>query len=141
MSGQRAPDDSRESGIHTFLIRDQIDGPQQLPLDRLLSRVLAVSGCRPGLLWVITHARGYGIEVCELEDSLSGKKSVEVEPDRLVRIARDKTQWFYDLHCIDDSVPLLFGLQDSTALYVRGREALCREVSAVFDKVTIVVDG
>ena len=139
MSVQSGPNDPRESGNYTFLIRDQADGPQQLPLDHLLNRVLAVSGRRTGLLWRVTNARGYGVEVCQLEDSLEEKESVVVEPDRLIQIARDKTQWFYDLHCVDDLLPLFFGLQDSTALYVRGSEALCRKVSASFHNVTLVV--
>ena len=121
-----------------YLTRDRVDDGQQLPLARFLANVAATVRDGNRRDWRVMSARGYGEDVCDLEDSLEGRASIPVRMDELLRISSDPDQWFYDLHCVEDVSGLRLGVLDSGALYIRGSDELCRSVTAHFEDVTRV---
>lgn len=119
-----------------YLIRDKSPGPQGFPLDTLLERVLEASNHEQERSWILEKVRGYGLEVCELEDRVLSSQEVTAPASKILKLARDPNQWFFDLHCFDKSLSLSFGLLDSTMLFVDGDEEKASLIAHSFRKVT-----
>ena len=120
-----------------YLIRDETNDSQQLPLARFLEAIRSAGGRSDKTVsWRVTQAGGYGLDVCRLENSLEGRESVPIDSAEVSRVSRDRDQWFYDLCCIEDAAGLYFGVLDSGALFIWRNDELCKEVVAGFDIVT-----
>jgi hypothetical protein len=79
--------------------------------------------------------RGYGLDICDLEDKVIEQDIVEIGAIKLIEIAKDTGQWFYDLDCYDDIKGIHFGLFDSSALFIDGESERIQNVLEVFEKV------
>lgn len=122
-----------------FLIHDQLDNVQRFPLNRLLEEILKVSGKEDlTRVWMVQSARGYGLDVCLLEDSLDAQNPFPIPASDLLRISKDQGQWFYDLRCADPSLGVEFGMIDSSALFIGGNDAIAARVSRAFENVAEV---
>ncbi len=117
-----------------YLIRDHVQDAQRFPLTKLLELV-ANSIDTNRIIWTIKKARGYGEQICEIEDNLMTMDEVKVTANKLIDISKDDEQWFYDLECYNDE-GMKFGIIDSNFLFIEASE---KEVSGIirqFDKVS-----
>lgn len=118
-----------------ILIKDKDDTPQAFPLLRLAKLVGKAVGCGDTDTWSVVRARGYGTDVCALEDRLRALPVVALTARAMMTLMADSTQWFYDLEC--QVVPgVRFGLIDSGALFLDAPEAIMDAIGAQFSAVT-----
>jgi len=106
-----------------YLILDKISGPQRFPLSKLLRMVNEVANNGKNAIWKLIKVRGYGAEVCKLEDEIINKnEDILVTSDEIIKISDDPDQWFYDLDCCDENKRINFGVLDSGALFIKGED-------------------
>lgn len=114
-----------------YWIRDQDETPQRFPLQRLLRRAFEVAGGEQSTCEV-TRARGYGLEIRQLEQQLDVEDVVHVSLQVLDRLSEGSEEWFYELDARVPGAGLRFGLHDSTALFVEGDAATSKRIVDVF---------
>jgi len=83
----------------------------------------------------IAHAAGRDVYPLELRNEAEG--NFDMVPDELVRLVGIQDQFIGDLHVVEDSTGLEFGLFDSTFLFVRGPQSLCEAVIEPFEEVEL----
>jgi hypothetical protein len=121
--------------VPMYLIRDKAEGPQRLPLALLLERIAELKGSCAR--WRISKTRGYGEQICDLEDRVLREDSVLIDADEVIRLANDPQQWFYDLACSTEDGTFFFGVLDSGALFLSGDDDLVRRLLVGFREVAI----
>jgi hypothetical protein len=134
-SPSRRPEPRDQRRGNVYYIRDKTSDAQRFPLAELLARVLELVGTDDGGTWWVERARGHGEAVCDLEDRLAHEDAIAVAADRLLQIARDPKQWFYDLACAVRGRSVTFGLLDSGCLFIDGDAAAA--IASVFEKVDV----
>jgi hypothetical protein len=111
-------------------IFDGDDTPQGFPLLRLISRVLEV--CGPSETVHVTKSWGYGLFVGEWYSALDTEDEIVVPIELIQRISRGTEEWFYDFEGHLPHADVLFGLHDSSVLFVQGAEDVVKSVSSAF---------
>lgn len=112
-------------------IMDKDQTPQRFPLQRLVRKVVEMTGTKAEVCSVL-RARGYGLRVNELERELDIADMVAVPLSELDELSAGTEQWFYDLEVQIHGTDVRFGLHDSTAMFVEGDQLLCESVAATF---------
>ena len=130
MSAQRA----RFAG--RYWICDEEDTPQCLPLRTLVARIGAIA-CASGAPVFVRRSQGYGLAVNRLDDALDDADEVTVSYEELEGLSVGTEEWFYDLEarCATAMGSVVFGVHDSTALFVEGPSPLVERIVVVFGDV------
>ena len=125
-----------------YLVRDKTSDGQQFPLGRLLE---SLTPLLDDLVlkrdWIVTAVRGYGDDVCAMEDDLGENASIEVSSELVLAVAADPRQWFYDLRCEIPPGNVAFGVLDSGGLLFQGDEMLARQVLKPFEEISVVTNS
>lgn len=111
-----------------------LDARKQFCFADLLEAVQSHFGSSRQIL--VAGIWGMGLDVCRLDDDTTAHSSVPVSISDLLGIARDPDQFFEDIRCTDPASGLVFGIFDSTAMFVDGAKGLVEGVVRGFDKVT-----
>jgi hypothetical protein len=117
-----------------YWIFDQDDTPQRFPLQRLLRCVREASGARASACRIY-KVRGYGEEIHTWEVALDVAESMEVDLADLDSLSAGGVEWFYDLEAQIEGSGILFGLHDSTALFVEGDSDVIGQIASTFAQV------
>lgn len=119
-----------------YWIKDQDHTPQRYPLQRLLHRVLELAGAPPETCR-ISRARGYGKTIHSWGEALDAAESIDVPLKEFDDLSQGSKEWFYDLEARLPGVNVLFGLHDSTALFVEGDPDLVKRITEHFRDVQL----
>src|SRR5262245_59925599 len=117
-----------------FWIMDHDTTPQRFPLQRLLRRVREVAGTKQATC-NIRKARGYGLQIREWEERLDSEAAIVVPVAVLDQLTEGTEEWFFDLEAQLTDSDIVFGLHDSTALFVEGPRTAAESVASVFADV------
>ena len=117
-------------------IFDKIETAQGFPLLELLKQVIVVLDATDASFFV-TRARGYGDQVCELDEATDRSNEVAVSTEDLERLSRGTDEWFYDVEVVGRAQErtVRFGLHDSTALFVEAEAELVKRITSAFKDV------
>lgn len=117
-----------------YWIFDKDESPQRFPLQRLVRRVQEVVGPGTGAL-AVKKARGYGLQVREWEEALDSDEKIVVPFELVDRLSAGIEEWFYDFEAQNSDASVLFGLHDSTALFVEAAPDIAERVASAFVNV------
>jgi hypothetical protein len=117
-----------------YWIMDNDETPQRFPLQRLFRRVCDVAGVEVATC-NIHKVRGYGFQIHEWEERLDSEELIVVNRDQLDKLTEGTEEWFYDLEAKLSGSEIVFGLHDSTALFVEAPPAIAAEVACAFENV------
>ena len=112
-------------------IFDTDSTPQRFPLVRLIDRIEEVSGQHPDL-YLLRKARGYGLQINEWDTLLEKQEHIAVPASELRSIGSGEDEWFYDMEAFSHETGILFGIHDSTAMFVEGPSDLVSKVAKTF---------
>lgn len=122
-----------------YWIREGDDTPQRFPLQRLLRKVFEVAGPGNSKTCRVFRAQGYGIQIKEWCERLDRCEYLVLPIEVLDRVSQGTEEWFYDLEAGLGDPEVLFGLHDSTALFVEAEPAVAAAVASVFAGVGIAL--
>ncbi len=125
-----------------YWIYERDETPQQFPLKRLVLKVRdSLGDTNPRLR--VTKARGYGERVQAWDTLLDDNDEVPVDFASLSGMTEGREEWFYDLQveCAAREGRIVFGLHDSTALFVEAPKGVADVVVAEFKDVRTVGAG
>jgi hypothetical protein len=122
-----------------YWIFDHDKTPQRFPLQRLIRRVCEVvtassqdceiASCE------ITKAHGYGLNIRGWEVALDTEDKIVVDFEFFDGLSQGTEEWFYDLEAKLPGVEILFGLHDSTALFVEADQSIAMDIVSIFANV------
>ena len=115
-------------------IFDTDSTPQRFPLLRLMDQIEQVVG-HPTKNYFVRKSRGYGLRVNEWDSLLDEQDSISVQPSELRRIGSGVDEWFYDMEALSVESDIVFGIHDSTAMFVDGPESVVRQIVKPFERV------
>jgi hypothetical protein len=117
-----------------YWIMDHDETPQRFPLQRLFRRIRDVAGVE-GATCKLHKVRGYGLQIHEWEERLDSEDAIVVPVDVLDKLAEGTEEWFYDLEAELLDPEIVFGLHDSTALFVEAPPTIAEKVACAFANV------
>lgn len=128
------PTDRAESVRYWIFDRDET--PQQLPLNKLVLKLRFLTSDRE-FRCRVTKARGYGEQVNAWDALLDIQDDITVDFQTLDRMTKGQEEWFYDFAAEFKSGEerIMFGLHDSTALFLQAPEIIADRVISEFSDV------
>lgn len=127
---------ARATPLHRRVyIRDKVDIPQRFPLQRLLRETCLTFGVPPTSECLLLHFWGYGVRISELTESFDPAHPLPIAVAELLALVEGVDEYFYNLETQLLDGDLLFGLEDSAAMYLEGPAEGVAEVAGKFDDV------
>jgi uncharacterized membrane protein YbaN (DUF454 family) len=120
-----------------YWIRDEDNTPQGFPVNALFRCILERLS-PPYRVWLL-RSEGYGVTVNDWNKELDSVDRLPIQPNQLLVVSNGTEEWFYNLDVLVESSvgSLVFGLHDSTAMYVQGPEQLVESICSRFALVSL----
>jgi hypothetical protein len=116
-----------------YWIFDRNDTPQGLPLTKLVKTLRQIVNSEDDRL-AIRRSHGYGSTVCLWDDLLDETDQIQVSFEDFGKLVAGGEEWFYDLEarCEMPTGEIVFGIHDSTALFVDAPAGIAEKVAEEF---------
>jgi hypothetical protein len=127
---------SSSKALVRYWIYDEDDTPQGFPLRKLVQKVKAYVGATEAHLQVL-KAMGFGERVTTWDRLTDETDGVPVNFPLLEEMTVGVEEWFYDIEieCVVGNQRILFGLHDTTALFVVAPRGIADVIVSGFNDV------
>jgi hypothetical protein len=103
-----------------YWIFDRDDSPQGFPLQQLMDYARTILALADNCECDVVKVWGYGESVVALQERLGSEPAIRVLWSEIYQLALGTEEWFYDIRIKVVGFDLVFGIHDSTALFVEG---------------------